>query len=82
MGAASVRIATLGPLGVFGTYTGRPDIFVAAIMAVLAAIQGAALVIWHASTSEAQAQPNSFSAIPEFHIFVRWLILSSVNCIT
>jgi len=30
----------------------------------------------------AQAQPSSFSATPECHIFVMWLILSSVNCIT
>jgi hypothetical protein len=29
-----------------------------------------------------QAQPNSLKAIPECHIFVMWLILSPVNCIT
>ena len=29
-----------------------------------------------------QAQPSSFSAIPECQIFVMWLILSPVNCIT
>jgi transposase len=30
----------------------------------------------------AQAHPNSFSAMPECQIFVMWLILSPVNCIT
>ena len=29
-----------------------------------------------------QAQPSSFSAMPECQIFVMWLILSPVNCIT
>jgi hypothetical protein len=29
-----------------------------------------------------QAQPSSFRAIPAFHIFVRWLILSPLNCMT
>jgi hypothetical protein len=27
-----------------------------------------------------QAQPNSFRAIPECHIFVMWPILSPLNC--
>jgi hypothetical protein len=35
----------------------------------------------HGITS-VQAQPSSFSAIPECQIFVMWLILSPVNCIT
>jgi hypothetical protein len=35
----------------------------------------------HGVTS-VQAQPSSFSAIPECQIFVMWLILSPVNCIT
>jgi hypothetical protein len=36
----------------------------------------------NAACVAAQAQPSSFSAKPECHIFVMWLILSSVNCIT